>query len=154
MSKASDKAEMRAEAVVRLGKLGVVPGAKIYTCVKHVSASGMSRRISLYIVCPTTRTNDRGRKETTHEIVDITGSVAHVLDYKRHKDGGVVVGGCGMDMGFHVVYNLGRVLFPKGAPLAFTSHGRRHQAKQAAKLAGKRATTETDGGYLLKQEWL
>jgi hypothetical protein len=49
------------------------------------------------------------------------------------QDVGITVGGGGMDMGFHLVYNLGRVLWPFGF-----------------KRAGKRC----DGGYALRQEWL
>lgn len=30
------------------------------------------------------------------------------------RDGAIVVGGCGMDMGFHLVYTLGRYLYPDG----------------------------------------
>ena len=48
---------------------------------------------------------------------DITWDVMHVLGYRRSdKTGGLRVSGCGMDMGFHVVYNLGYVLWPDGTP--------------------------------------
>ena len=44
--------------------------------------------------------------------VNITGLVAEVLDYKIHKKHyGLKVGGCGMDMGFRVVYGLSSALY-------------------------------------------
>jgi hypothetical protein len=51
-----------------------------------------------------------------------------------------------MDMGFAVVYELGRTMFPKGGSLKHTNGTRQRQ--EAAK--GR----ETDGGYLLRQEWV
>lgn len=49
---------------------------------------------------------------------------------------GLKVGGCGMDMGFHVVYGLGRTLYPKGVKKGY---------------AGR---PEGDGGYAFKHTWL
>jgi hypothetical protein len=73
----------------------------IYTVLRHVSSSGMSRDISL---------------KTVHdgELIDITYTVAEALGEKvKEKDGRRVirVGGCGMDMGFHLVYSLSSVLY-------------------------------------------
>lgn len=72
----------------------------IYTIIRSVSASGMSRQISLKVV-------KEGR------LYDISFSVAKVLDYplvqKAHN--AVRVSGCGMDMGFHIVSSLSRVLY-------------------------------------------
>ena len=68
----------------------------VYTVLRHVSASGMSRDISLKTV-------------RDGEIIDITFTAAEALGEKvKEKDGHRVirVGGCGMDMGFHLVYNL------------------------------------------------
>lgn len=52
---------------------------------------------------------------------------------------GIKVGGCGMDMGFHLVYSLGSTLWPKGTP---KPHGTRNGEPDRA------------GGYALKKEWL
>ena len=73
----------------------------IYTVLRHVSASGMSRDISL---------------KTVHdgELIDITFTAAEALGEKvKDKDGRRVirVGGVGMDMGFHLVYSLSSVLY-------------------------------------------
>ena len=74
----------------------------VYTVLRHVSQSGMSRDISL-------KTVEDG------QIRDITYTVAIALGEKpKDKNGQRVirVNGCGMDMGFHLVYSLSSVLYP------------------------------------------
>ena len=53
----------------------------------------------------------------------------------------VSVSGYGMDMGFHMVYSLGRTLYPNG------------DGKTVTRRNGD-TKPETDGGYLLKHEWI
>jgi hypothetical protein len=128
----------RNEAIAMLKRIGVKPGATLYTSVTHVSSSGMSRRVRVYVV-------------SKGVIEDITGMVARVLGSRRAPNNGwdIVMGGCGYDVGFDVVYNLGRVMFPKGAR-KFVLHTREHQAA----LAGDTSKGERDGGYLLKHRAL
>lgn len=52
---------------------------------------------------------------------------------------GIKASGCGMDMGFSLVYNLGATLWPKGTP---KPHGSRNGEPDRA------------GGYALKHTWL
>ena len=76
-------------------------GDKVYTILRHVSTSGMSRDISLVIA-------------QGDEIIDITYYVAHAMGEKvRESKGHRVIkqNGAGMDMGFNLVYNLSSVLF-------------------------------------------
>jgi hypothetical protein len=73
----------------------------IYTVLRHVSASGMSRDISLKTV-------------QDGELIDITYTAAEALGEKvKYKNSFRVirVGGVGMDMGFHLVYSLSSVLY-------------------------------------------
>jgi hypothetical protein len=86
----------------------------------------MTRHISIYIV-------HKG------EIVNISRRASIVTGWKQSNNGGLVVGGCGMDMGFHTVYTLGRYLWPKGTR---KPHGTRNGAP------------DKDGGYALKHSWL
>lgn len=79
----------------------LTPGSVVYTTTLHTSRSGMTRHIKV------TRVID----DTPH---DISGLVARATGSRWHDDGGVVVGGCGMDMGFSLVYDLSRTLYPKG----------------------------------------
>jgi hypothetical protein len=89
------------------------PDDTVYTILCHVSRSGMMRSISLVI--PTTDTQN-GKERLG--IYGITHLVAQVLDYPRSKnDNGLRVGGCGMDMGYHLVYSLSYVLFGDGYAL-------------------------------------
>lgn len=87
----------QAEAVKTLKEWGVADGTHIYAKVTRVSASGMNRRVQLFITeCP------EGR------IIDITYWAAKALEwgYKDGYNGGISVSGCGMDMLFHTVYSL------------------------------------------------
>ncbi len=83
----------------------LTPTMHVYTVLKHVSSSGMTRHISCIIAV---------ERDGKPEVMDISWSVAKVLGRKCADDGGVIVGGCGMDTGFHLVYSLSRRLFREG----------------------------------------
>lgn len=112
------------------------PGQRVYTILRSVSSSGMSRSLSVLIV---TGPWQVGVHIQPAEIADITYSVAIVAGYRRNKRGHIVVGGCGFDTGHDVVYSLGRALWPEGTP---EPHGNRN---------GK---PDSDGGYALNHSWL
>lgn len=104
------------------------PGDTVHTILDHVSNSGMSRDIRVVIV----------RKDGT--ILHPNYSVSVLLGYPRAKRGeGMRVGGCGQDMGFHIVYQLGAALWPNGTK---KPHGTRNGAP------------DSTGGYALKHQWL
>lgn len=104
----------------------LVPGDKVYCILRSVSSSGMSRAISLYV-------------KSAGDMRNVDSLIADALGYKLAKQAGVMVSGCGMDIGFHLVYSLGCALWPNGTG---THHGSRN---------GK---PDTDGGYALKHVWL
>jgi hypothetical protein len=90
----------------------------VRTVIRHVSSSGMSRDISVFYA-------------KDNQILNITYSVAKAIGWQlveRNGSRAIKVGGCGMDMGFHLVYTLSSVLY--------------------------RGTTEFDPGYHLSQNWL
>ena len=92
-------------------------GTRVYTILRHRSSSGMSRDISLVVA------DKDGR------ISDITYYAAAAMEdrlIERNGHRAIRVNGAGMDMGFHLVYNLSSVLF--------------HGADRA--------------GYILRQEWI
>lgn len=93
----------------------------VYTVLKHVSRSGMYRQIAVLVLYK-------------NEIRNISWQVADVLGLKG-TDGAVGIGGCGMDMGFAIVYNLSRVLYAKSKISAGDFGGR-------------------DPGYILQHRWL
>ena len=76
--------------------------ATVYTVLRSVSSSGMTRHISLKVV------------DSDGDILDITYLAAQALGDKvsdKHGHNTIKVSGCGMDMGFHLVYSLSSVLF-------------------------------------------
>lgn len=101
-------------------------GDKVYTLLRHVSRSGMMRHISLF-VC------------TQDGLQDITWHVARALQMKRADNGGIKISGCGMDMGFELVYQLGHAMWPNGTP---KPHGNRNGQPDSA------------GGYALNHYWM
>lgn len=92
----------------------VCPGDTVNLVLRHVSRSGMSRNIAAYI-------GDR----------DVTWLVAKALGWPVRNSGrtgeGVYVTGCGMDMGFHLVYTLSRYLFPPSQAGADTGYNLKHR---------------------------
>lgn len=140
MTKAQDKRDDRDQAIESLQKL-VKPGDTVFTMLRHVSQSGMSRDISL--LAPITW--DNGRKG----IVNISSLAARAVGFRMAKNGNAIkMGGCGMDMGFSAVYSLGSVLYPEG-PEAFDRNGRDRN-----RAPGGTGLDAIDGGYSLNQAWL
>lgn len=95
------------------------PGQTAYCILRSVSRSGMKREISLYII-------QKG------ELQNIDCLAADATGHTLGKVG-IVVHGCGMDMGFGLVYSLGYAVWPKGT---------------------RNGGTYTCGGYALKHEWI
>ncbi len=108
-------------------------GREISQTVTKVSPSGMSRHIKNLIPLA----DEKG----CVSLVCIDWHICKVMEYTALSDYGVYVTGCGMDMGFHIVYNLGSILYPKGDGKTITG---RNGDKNP----------ETDGGYLIKQRWV
>lgn len=164
----SQKQADRDEAIARLRSY-LSPGDTVYCILRHVSRSGMQRRIDLYSI-------------KNGQPFWLSGLAAKALGYRLSDEQGLVVGGCGMDMGFHLVYSLGRVLFPDGfCPSSIgirPSDGRRVQTnigrgkgagpmtrEEMAKMHaegwqfeagrnGDKSGWDNDGGYALKHSWL
>lgn len=125
LTKVAGKAARKEYARSELRKV-IAPSQTVWTNLLHASASGMSRRISLSIV--------EGER-----IRNIDVLAADAIDYTLSPKGGIVIGGCGMDMGFALVYALGCALWRKGTP---EPHGKRN------------GEPDNNGGYALKQEWM
>jgi len=73
----------------------------IYTILRHVTASGLNRDISLFY-------------DTPEGIRPITHTAARALGYKLISSNGfnaIRQHGGGMDMGFNLVYNLSAVIY-------------------------------------------
>lgn len=111
------------------------PGTTVYTILRHVSKSGMSRDISLLVVLPD------GGAGADRVFIHPNWAAACVLGSRlvsAHGNDALRIGGCGMDMGFHLVNNLSYALHgfdPKGIPEGTPSPFDRP-------------------GYTLRHEWL
>ena len=79
--------------------LSTIPTDTIYTVIRHVSSSGMQREISLRMI-------DAGR------IISLDWLVSNATGCKIGKHNGLVVKGCGMDMGFHLVDQINHSFSP------------------------------------------
>ncbi len=132
-------------------------GDTIHTILRHVSRSGMSRVIDLKFI---TESGD---------VRHIGYSAAVALGYNwDDKRQGVKIGGCGMDMGFHLVYSLSRILFPDGFGVEGDypngSKGRPTSKSMAAGAVaigaeffgrnGDKSGWDSDGGYALRHRWI
>ena len=76
-------------------------GSTAHTTVVHVARSGMSRHIKVFAI--------RGER-----IQNISNYVAKYLDWRYTNKEAVFVSGCGMDMGFHLIYTLSSCLYDDG----------------------------------------
>jgi len=73
---------------------------RVYIVIYSVSRSGMSRNMAFFVI------NDG-------KLVRIDSLLHHVCGFKRHRRDGLVINGCGMDMGFHAVSEMcGRLGIP------------------------------------------
>lgn len=91
--------EQRVKAIAALREI-LNPGDTVFTILRHVSKSGMTRHISVI----------------AGECRDITHYVARALDMRRSgRTGGIVISGCGSDVGFDLVYDIKRALWPDDA---------------------------------------
>lgn len=157
----------RAESIAQLRKW-LKPGDTVNCILRHVSRSGMQREIGLVIM----KTDpERG----CHDIHP-NYHASRALGKRTGKRDGVIVGGCGMDMGFHVVYSLSYVLFPDGFGIEgerIQEGGKDHRRTfkkrprskdEAARMVadgwkfhgrnGDASGWDNDGGYALKHRWL
>lgn len=82
------------------------PGDAVYCILRHVSRTGVSRVVDLYVL------EDNDLRRIGLLAADLLG-----LPYIEEYDGGIKVSGAGMDMGFWLVYSLSEKLFDDGYAL-------------------------------------
>lgn len=126
------------------------PGDTLHTVLRHVSRSGMSRVIDVYHF---RQSDDPVRGAVAKDWLScwVAKACGFAFQGRRGAPEGIRIGGCGTDMGFEIVYELGRVLWPNGFECAGErcgsndhSHGDRNYQPHH----------HNDGGYALRQEWL
>lgn len=94
---------MTKEKAIEELKEVVKEGDTIYTILRHVSKSGLTRDISLIVI-----------KDNRPLCIDYWASIALDLPLKNN---GIRVSGAGMDMGFALVYDLSYALYTDGYKL-------------------------------------
>jgi hypothetical protein len=141
----SEKERQRQEAIERLKEM-IKPGDTIYTSVKHVARSGMYRTIAVYLI------QDNQPRWISYLVAKAIGVR---FDEKREACG---MGGCGMDMGFALVYDLSRTLFRdgfhcigEGCRANDHNNEKHHPPYQSDYTVGR---LHSDPGYALNQRWM
>ena len=92
-------------------------GTRVTAIVTHVSKSGMSRRIRFFVPAQ--------RQDGTLHIAELTHAFAIVNGYTIKDDGngyGLNVHGAGMDMRFHVIYNVSLSVYSDGYALSLDNN--------------------------------
>jgi hypothetical protein len=107
MSKSLSKAEKEQAKEYLLAWLK--PGDTVHCVLRHVSRSGMRRVIDLLYIQP-----KRADVQIYHAGFNAARAAGYPYDRERQ---GLVIDGCGMDMGFEAVYQLSRALFGDGYKL-------------------------------------
>jgi hypothetical protein len=119
------------------------PGDTVFTILRHVSRSGMLREISV-------RTFDKDG-----DCFYLDGLVARALGDHIGPNDGIKISGCGMDMGFEIVYELGRALWPDGHDCIGSELCRSNDHSNDRGVRDYSPTRHhNDGGYTLRQRWL
>lgn len=128
----------------------VKPGDTLTTVLRSVSRSNMSRTLDVFKQEPGDK--DWGGRDNNVRTWYLTFHVARVLGLSRPKGGDALrVDGCGMDMGFHVVYELSRHLWPHGFDCIGEGCPSNAHSNGESRRKGKR---HHDGGYAIRQRWL
>lgn len=115
----SEREERKAEAIKELRAL-LPAGSTVHLVLKNVSRSGMSRTIACYALTPGADGNN---------LTNVSWFVANACDlrFKDGYSGGVMITGCGMDMGLALVSALSYELY--GKPCDQTTSYREGQRK-------------------------
>ena len=129
------------EEAINTLKSWIKAGDTLYTALNHVSTSGMFRLISVFAM-------------VENEPINIDWYIEKLGQYKRDKKrDGLRVYGCGMDMGFSVVYNLSSILYPEYECLELKGKRCPSNFHVNSRIKGSTEPLHKDG-YAVSQKWL
>jgi hypothetical protein len=144
MTKKQEKQDERDAAIKQLRK-EIRPGTTLYTILRHCSRSGMQRSIS--VVLPS----------KNGPTLNLDWFISKALDMKMDQtNGGLKISGCGMDMGFALVYELSAALWGYGNKRGYgclgdhcpsNSHSNDRNAPRGKGIRHR-------DGYAISQRWL
>lgn len=152
------KEAAKAEACAKLREW-IKPGDTVYTILRNVSRSGMSRDVSVVLI----KRDEHGNEYTLHPNWLVGAAIGARV--KQGWNDAIVMRGCGTDMGFEIVYNLAYALWPEGfgcvgegCPSNEHSNGDRDYTPHgftASGCAGAMANHwHKTPGYALRHKWL
>ena len=143
MTKKQQSENEKQETITRLRE-SLPPGSTVHTILRHCSRSGMQRAISMVV----------DSQDVSYLVVRATG------DKIDQKWGGIKIGGCGMDMGFALVYNLSRVLYSDGFGCVGKNEDKHeycpssdHSNRDRNYTPHGQAVFEEDGEAYIKEHW-
>lgn len=128
------------------------PGDTLYTVLRHRASSGMSRAIDVYKLGQ--QRSDQGRDNGRIQKQWLSFHAARAAGFRfSEKYDAVDMGGAGMDMGFHLVYSLSRVVFAEGFDCIGEGCPSNDHVNERERnyTPGRR---HSDPGYALNHEWL
>ena len=139
------KAEKK-EAIERLKEV-IKPGDTLHLVLRSVSRSGMCRRISVKKIAAPNR-----HGVGTLDVFHLDYNINLALGKNPGDTGnGVRMDGCGMDMGFALVYDLSYTLFPGG----YRCTGKSCMSSDHANgMKRDRRKNHKSGGYAINHRWL
>lgn len=130
----------------------IKPGDTVYTVLRHVSRSGTSRHISVVLLQP--NAEDPARPIDLHP----NYSVSVVTGYPLVRGGAsdaIKIGGCGMDMGFQLIYQLSHALYGEGyACLGKGKCSSNYHSNARRQGEAERFDLVHTDGYALRHRWL
>lgn len=139
----AEMAEQQRDAIEALRET-FPPGSKAYTLLAHMSRSGMRR--SIKVLAPAVVEDRYGQRQG---IMDVSWQVVRAVGWQfDQRNGGVIVDGAGMDMGFHLVYTLSRVLYRDGFDCIGDGCPSNDHANREERAH------HVDGGYAIRHDWL
>lgn len=128
------------------------PGTRVYTQLEHRTQSGMTRWIIPRVIAP-----DQSGEPYPRYLAGLIELADIGWKRTRQRDG-LEVGGCGMDMGFHLVYSISRSLYPDGFEcIGQGDDNWRGRCPSNDHSNGDRDYSphhHRDGGYALRHQWL
>ena len=129
----------RQEAIEHLREF-IKPGDTVYTTLKHVSRSGMLRIIDVHVI-----------EDNQPRWIAYTVAKAIDAPFNQRASDGIKMTGCGMDMGFALVYDLSYNLFRDGFDCTGENcHSNDHSNGDRDRTPHR----HSDPGYALRHRWL
>lgn len=121
------------------------PGSTVYTVLRHVSKSGMTRHIDCYAFKVSNDGKGVDKLYLSYHVAKLLGyPIADVWG----RNEGIKVSGCGMDMGFSLVHSLSYALHGmRGKPEGIDDIGRPLPREEIG-------SDKFRAGYSLHHEWI